>query len=728
VTLNSEGFSLLGGETSLSGGTLTAPRGISLGNGSTLWGSGTVSAKVAGGIGSTIMPVGNMTLGNSLMYDGFATAGYLNVSGYTVTLNSRAFANLGSLTAIDGGTLVAPNGISLGNGSTLGGIGTVNAKVAGGIGSTIAAFGNLTLGDMGWYDGFTTAGNLNVGSYIVTLRSKGFANLGGVTAIDGGTLAANGISLGNGSTLYGSGAVNSKIAAALGSMVAALGGNLTLGDVSSPAGFASDGELYTDVSVVTLYDSNQAVLGSLTQLGYAGVGGGSGALIALNGLVVDFGRNLVGEGEVISTNTLAKAVIINGAVAGTGTGLNFNGYVKGVGTYSGPVIFSGTYSPGLSPASVNLENMTLRPTSTLIIELGGRSPGTEYDVVNLSGAGSLDGTLNVTMFNEFRPDHNDQFTVMKFDSRAGDFATKTGLDLGGRLQLMPQYTANSLVLTAVQGGSGAWKADRNGGASVPANWNNGLPNGVGDMATFGPVITQPRTITIDQPIVWGGMVFTSDKKYTLSGSSSQMIQLDTGGGAAMISVTAGSAGSIAAQISAPMNLLKDLTITNASLGELLIDGGLDNSLGKAITVSGRLTLDGPQNHGPGALFTILGSEAGEAPSVLNLDSNGGDNLKILNKGVLNIHADNSLQEIIGTGVTVVESGTELNISQIVQNTLTIGAGAKLTITPITTGQISGMDSLKAVPEPGMIVMLITGAIAVLLVRRARRWKVGHAVD
>ena len=119
------------------------------------------------------------------------------------------------------------------------------------------------------------------------------------------------------------------------------------------------------------------------------------------------------------------------------------------------------------------------------------------------------GSLNVTLAQRFSAGPERQFTVLTFGSRSGDFGTETGLDLGGRLQLVPTYTGNSLVLTAVQGGSGAWQLDSNGAASVSTNWTGGLPNAAGDTATFGPVITQPRTVTIDQPTVFGQMVLDS---------------------------------------------------------------------------------------------------------------------------------------------------------------------------------------------------------------------------
>jgi hypothetical protein len=48
--------------------------------------------------------------------------------------------------------------------------------------------------------------------------------------------------------------------------------------------------------------------------------------------------------------------------------------VKGVGTFDN-VNFTGTFSPGLSPAILSVGNIALSSTSTLVMELGGSAAG-----------------------------------------------------------------------------------------------------------------------------------------------------------------------------------------------------------------------------------------------------------------------------------------------------------------------------------------------------------------
>jgi autotransporter-associated beta strand protein len=281
---------------------------------------------------------------------------------------------------------------------------------------------------------------------------------------------------------------------------------------------------------------------------------------------------------------------------------------------------------------------------------------------------------------------------------------------------VPQYTANSLVLTAVQGGSGVWRVDHDGGASASTNWNNGLPNGVGDTATFGSVITQPRTVTIDSPVTMGGMSFDGGHKYTIAGPAD--ITLQQSDDDARIDVHNGNH-----EIAAALKLLSDTTI-DVDSAELLISGSIDGNHRLTKTGSGRLNLThantyiGATTISAGTLALAGNGQISESSPIVN-------NATFLVADGIAAHA---VGAITGTGSTLLDSGAALTATSVVQNTVTLGVGARLTIAPIAGGPTAGIDSLRAVPEPGMIVMLVTGAIAVLFVKRARRRKVGHGAE
>jgi hypothetical protein len=81
----------------------------------------------------------------------------------------------------------------------------------------------------------------------------------------------------------------------------------------------------------------------------------------------------------------------------------------------------------------------------LNIDIGGTSIS-EFGRVNITGAATLAGTMEITLVNGFTPSLGNSFQVMTFASRAGSFDTILGLDLGGGLVLDPQYSATNLTL------------------------------------------------------------------------------------------------------------------------------------------------------------------------------------------------------------------------------------------------------------------------------------------
>jgi hypothetical protein len=111
-----------------------------LGTGTNLVGFGSVNARIAAGFGSTIRATGNLTLGDSNSYAGFYSNGELYTGAYTVTINDKNVAVLGSLTQLGAGsaqgTLTAGNArptdtyshFLLNQGTTLVGQGYINGN------------------------------------------------------------------------------------------------------------------------------------------------------------------------------------------------------------------------------------------------------------------------------------------------------------------------------------------------------------------------------------------------------------------------------------------------------------------------------------------------------------------------------------------------------------------------------------------------------------------------
>jgi autotransporter-associated beta strand protein len=158
----------------------------------------------------------DISLGDSNDLSGFLHAGTMRIGANSVTLRSRAFAALGTLTTLGGGTLAAPNGVLVSPGGVFAGSGAVNGKVSAGIGSTIEATGDLALGSAGDFDGFFSDGVLNVGRHRVTIHDRNDAVLGSLTTVGAegnrGTLAVpNGSLLEGGKNLVGYGDIEGEL-------------------------------------------------------------------------------------------------------------------------------------------------------------------------------------------------------------------------------------------------------------------------------------------------------------------------------------------------------------------------------------------------------------------------------------------------------------------------------------------------------------------------------------
>ncbi|QEG33640.1 hypothetical protein [Bythopirellula goksoeyrii] len=401
-------------------------------------------------VGNTGDAVLRLAEGHSLTLD----EGTIGVSGEFILdgghLAAETFNNLagGEFTFLSGRVTV--NGDVLGSsapfviptGGTVDGSGFVEADVVGQPGSTITVTsGNYTLGNPFSFLGFVHEGTLSVGNRIAKLKSAGFAQLGALTTLSGGTITAdNGISLGGGDVIMGKGDVNAKIAAGIGSFIYAPGGDLTLGDANAFDGFVSAGNMTVDADSIILLDRNQAQLGTLTTV----IGGGK--VVAANGVVLDFASAITGDGNIDTPNDPLRPTIINGTVEGTSSNLSigFNGYVKGIGMLNN-VYFTGTHAPGLSPAELLVGNLTYANSATLEIEIGGLTAGNSFDKLTSNGILDLDGTLDVTFLNNFMPSLGDSFEIITAANVIDEFAFENLPDIGPLLWNV-NYGATSVLL------------------------------------------------------------------------------------------------------------------------------------------------------------------------------------------------------------------------------------------------------------------------------------------
>ena len=88
--------------------------------------------------------------------------------------------------------------------------------------------------------------------------------------------------------------------------------------------------------------------------------------------------------------------------------------------------------------------------ASLLIELGGTQPGTQYDRVVDSGSLTLlGGTLDVVLYNGFVPTVGNSFEILQYGQLSGDFGTVNYPALSGGLSWERTISAVAMTITVV---------------------------------------------------------------------------------------------------------------------------------------------------------------------------------------------------------------------------------------------------------------------------------------
>jgi T5SS/PEP-CTERM-associated repeat protein len=487
-----------------SGSSFSAPYNLQLGNlgngvlnisnGATVsTDSGTLGSSAANasgtaslsGDGSKWTTTNGLTVGNAA-----GTAGTLTVqTGATALVGTQLTINPTGVVTLNGGTLRFNTLSDPGNklqfntgtlqlaGNRDLGTDPVVMRFFGGTVPTIGPGKNLTVeGTASTNAGLSIqGGTLKAGSLSV---SSPFQFTGGVLEMTGGSLSLpnSRVAVPTGGEFRALGTISQLISGAAGSTITATG-NLTLGAPFNFDGFYTDGTLAIGANTVTLSDFNDAVFdsGAIATIG-VGVAATPGFLNAANGITLDFGGNFVGYGTVTTPNNSAKPFINNGHIYGFAAGepITLTGYVKGVGTFD-LVNFTGTYSPGLSPASVNAGSLGFSSTSTLVMELGGTTAGSQYDQILATGALALGGTLEIDLINGFTPSAGSSFNLFDWGSASGAFSSLNLPTLSAGLSWnTSQLYTTGVISVASAGIPGDFNGDGAVNAADYITWRKGL--------------------------------------------------------------------------------------------------------------------------------------------------------------------------------------------------------------------------------------------------------------
>jgi hypothetical protein len=152
------------------------------------------------------------------------------------------------------------------------------------------------------------------------------------------------------------------------------------------------------------------------------------------------------------TQTSGATILAGGSISSS-TPLNIQGGVlQGTGTIFGNVTSAGQVSPGFSPGTITVAgDYTQTDSGTYAVEIGGLTPGTQYDQLAVSGHAALGGALSVALVNGFVPHVGDTFTILHDASGtpvSGTFAgLADGTIINGSFRI--NYVGGDVILTFV---------------------------------------------------------------------------------------------------------------------------------------------------------------------------------------------------------------------------------------------------------------------------------------
>jgi hypothetical protein len=178
----------------------------------------------------------------------------------------------------------------------------------------------------------------------------------------------------------------------------------------------------------------------------------SGKIIVAGGAHATFYDDVTQNGtlQVIKVGTTNSVAVFAGAFTGSGGSSG-----------GGDIFFLGDLRPGNSPAIVNFDNnIGFGPTTKLDIELGGVTPGSQFDRLQVSGAATLDGMLDVSLINGFAPALGNSFEILRAEGGIfGAFSDVMLPELATGLLWNVVYSNFSVLLQVAPGLLGDYNED-----------------------------------------------------------------------------------------------------------------------------------------------------------------------------------------------------------------------------------------------------------------------------
>jgi autotransporter-associated beta strand protein len=451
------------------------------------------------------------------------------------------------------------------------------------------------------------------------------------------------------------------------------------------------------------------VSGSLTSSQYLSVG----PAFAENATMT-----VQGTGHITANGDLNVGDTGNSTDAATGTLNISNSASITVSSTGGFFVGSGYFSNTKAAGTVNQTGGTLTANGNFdgAFIIGGRNSSLATGAYNLSGGivnantnirvGGL-GTGTVTQtggtFNS-----NQYIAIGRFSGAVGTFSISGGT-------LNQTNTSTSLIVGEV--GTGMLNISGTGSVIASGQVVVGLSGGTGTVNLNGGTLT---TTQFSKGTGSGAIYFDGG---TVKASASRTSFLPN----TIPTTIKGGGGTIDTNgfnITVATPLLHD-----SSLGGTL-DGGVTKGGTGTLILSAASTYTGATTVKAGIL-AIAGGIGASGTSLIDIQSGKATFMTTnISKTNLNVNTaalttfevvsgTHTVGLISGSGITQVDSGAKLTAASIVQNTLTLGSGATITIQPIAGGPSSGSDVLS-VPEPSTFVLFGIGAIGFVAIARQRQ--------
>jgi hypothetical protein len=255
----------------------------------------------------------------------------------------------------------------------------------------------------------------------------------GGTADDGTVVAGSGstLTIGSGITIHGE----------RGGAVGVLGAVVNQGTISAAVNsrvIDVTGSSVTNEGTIEALNGGGILfgIGPFTNTGDVTVGTGSTARVLSGTYLQTAGETSLAGGTLWADTVSLQGGVLSGfgAVRGTVSVSLINAALLDLGAPTGTLQVNGTYQQTAA--------------GVLNVGLGGTAAG-QSDRLQITGAATLGGTLNVTLVGGFLPAVGSTFEILTFASRTSDFATVTGLSLpnGNTFQYSPEATRVRLITT-----------------------------------------------------------------------------------------------------------------------------------------------------------------------------------------------------------------------------------------------------------------------------------------